>query len=186
MIRRGGAFSCVFYKSCHLDRNGISTEMQLSKNEFWDSTNVPSPLIPSALYKAEQELKVKLPAELIELLYMQNGGYTGVFVFPTKQATAWSTDHVPFDEMFGIPNDESSDRISMLDTNYMTQEWGLPEKQVIVSGDGHWFITLDYRKGPVPSIAWIDTEMEQDVQLAESFAKFFAGLVSKDDFVFAE
>ena len=71
---------------------------------------------------------------------------------------------------------------NIMQSNYLIEEWGMPEKQVLLCGDGHWFITLDYRKGPHPSVAWIDTEMDVDVQLAESFATFLAGLVPEDTF----
>jgi hypothetical protein len=50
-------------------------------------------------------------------------------------------------------------------------------KQVLLSGDGHYWITLDYRNGPHPSIAWIDVECGEDVQIAESFPAFLLGLV---------
>lgn len=49
---------------------------------------------------------------------------------------------------------------------------GLPPKQVLLSGDGHYWITLGYRRGEVPSVAWIDVEFGEDIQVAPTFAEF--------------
>lgn len=85
---------------------------------------------------------------------------------------------MPFDEPYGlVPSDEGA--MSIFDTAYLTQEWGLPEKQVLLSEDGHWFITLDYRHSPEPRVSWIDTEMDEDVPVADSFPAFLAGLIDR-------
>jgi hypothetical protein len=134
--------------------------------------------------RAEEKLNVKLPDLFIELLKIRNGGYTRGFVFPTHKQTSWSDNHVPFDEMFGIDfsNTIESEQ-SIMDSPYLTSAWGLPEKQVILSGDGHWWITLDYRAHDYPpAVAWIDTEMEQDIQLADSFDEFMNALITDEDF----
>lgn len=123
---------------------------------------------------------MRLPAELLALLAQQNGGDTRGFAFLTTKATSWSATHIPFDELFGLVASSDSGPASLLDLAYLIQEWGLPAKQVLLSGDGHCFITLDYRSGPEPTVVWIDTEMEQEVQLASSFGAFLAGLVDND------
>ena len=62
----------------------------------------------------------------------------------------------------------------------MIKEWGLPENLVLLCGDGHWWIALDYRKGEVPSVTWFDTEIDQDIHLADSFSQFLNGLIPED------
>jgi hypothetical protein len=87
---------------------------------------------------------------------------------------------VALDSLFGIGSKDAEIGCqNILDTAYMTKEWGLPPKQVILDGDGHWWITLDYRKGCVPSVAWIGVEVGQELQLAPTFEDFFAGLLPK-------
>jgi hypothetical protein len=54
--------------------------------------------------------------------------------------------------------------------------------QVLSTGDGHWWITLDYRHGDTPSIRWIDCEGGEDIHVANSFDDFYNGLVSEDEF----
>jgi hypothetical protein len=155
--------------------------MALDFTTFWDEPDkVPPALTTEFIQQAEQQLAVHLPAELLALLRQQNGGYTRGFVYPMAQPTSWAENHVPFDELFGlVPSDEGP--MSILDTAYLTEEWGLPQKQVLLSGDGHWFITLDYRHGSAPRVAWFDTELDEEVPVADSFPAFLAGLVARDD-----
>ena len=64
----------------------------------------------------------------------------------------------------------------------MTREWGLPPRQVLLTGDGHWWISLDYRAGDVPSVAWLAIDHGQDIQVAPSFAAFLDGLLPDSAF----
>lgn len=151
---------------------------------FWGTNYYKHPpLTEKMVREAEASLGVSLPSELISLLRQQNGGYTKGLAFPTKQPTSWAEDHVPFDHLAGILTEAgSSSPFNLLQTAYMTKEWGLPPRQVLLSGDGHTWITLDYRQGASPSVAWIDVECGVELQLAPSFAAFLDGLVSDEVF----
>lgn len=153
--------------------------MQPNPSEFWGTDYYKNPkLTDTMVAEAHQILGVTLPETLLALLRVQNGGYTRGFVFPTDRRTSWAEDHVALDELFGIGNkDGPTGGHNLLDTANMTKEWGLPPNQVLLAGDGHWWITLDYRKRNVPSIAWIDVEVGEDAQLAPSFDEFLAKLV---------
>lgn len=158
--------------------------MSVNIDEFWDSNyyNNP-PLTYKMIKKAEKMLGVKLPDIFIELLRKQNGGYTKGFAFPMKEKTTWADNHVPLNELFGIVvNKKSESGHNILQTDYMIKEWGLPEKQVLLTGDGHWWISLDYRKGYNPTVRWIDVESGEDVHIANNFEEFIDGLVSIDEF----
>ena len=158
--------------------------MAISKYEFWDDNYYKHPpLTEETIAIAEKTLNVKLPAQFIELLKVQNGGYTKGFVFPMTQKTTWAENHVPLFELFGIVTDKSIETAqNLLDTQYMTEEWGLPEKQVLLTGDGHWWITLDYRNAESPVVRWIDVECEEEVVIANSFEDFINGLIPEDRF----
>jgi hypothetical protein len=154
-------------------------------DNFWDDNyyNNP-PLKDNMIVEAERILNVKLPPLFIDLLKIQNGGYTKNFVFPMSQKTTWAENYIPLDQLFGIVTDESHKSAhNILESAYMTEEWDLPEKQVLINGDGHWWITLDYRSDPNPLVKWIDVECEEEILIAESFDKFIHRLVLHDDFV---
>lgn len=108
-------------------------------NKFWGNNyyNHPS-LTDEMIVKAEEILGVKLPTGLIALLKIQNGGYTLGFAHPMRQRTTWAEDHIPLTDLAGIVLDpEQRTAQNLLLTEYMTQEWGLPEKQVLLPREGH-------------------------------------------------
>ena len=157
--------------------------MAIDKADFWDEIDANNPpLTDGMIEQAERMLKVRLPKSFIELLKIQNGGYTHCFAYPMKQATSWAEDHIPVDELFGIVPDDLDADHNILETVYMTEEWGLPEKQVLLCGDGHWWITLDYRNSDEPTVRWIDVECNEDIHVANTFEDFFNGLVSEEHF----
>jgi len=145
---------------------------------FW-STNYYAhpPLTERAVAEAQHVLGVTLPPELLDLLALQNGGYTQGFAHPMWQRTTWAEDHIPLDDLSGILPWDAESPMNLFRTPELTVEWGLPPKQVLLSGDGHYWITLDYRSGPEPSVAWIDVECGEDMQIAPSFGAFLNGLV---------
>jgi hypothetical protein len=126
---------------------------------------------------AEPELGIKLPVEYITLLRIQNGGYTQGFGYPMTQWTKPGGHYVPLIDLAGIVSDPAIRTAqNILDTAYLTEEWGLPPGQVILSGEGHWWITLDYRNGKIPSVTFLDLDFGQDIQVAPSFPAFLEGL----------
>jgi hypothetical protein len=158
--------------------------MPIDIENFWDDNYYNHPNLTDEMVRfTENSLKVKLPSRLIELLKKQNGGYTKGFAFPMNQKTTWADNHIPLSELFGIVTDKAIETSqNILDTNYMTEEWGLPQKQVLLTGDGHWWITLDYRGGNNPTVRWIDVECNEDIHVADSFDDFIDGLVSEDEY----
>jgi hypothetical protein len=140
---------------------------------FWDTGSdylVQEPLTDDALRAAEAELGVRLPEEYVALLRIRNGGVVSkqCSAFPTSERTSWAEGWVGFQEMHGIGPDFQT----ILSSPYLTDVWGLPGTAVLLSGDGHWWIALDYRGGDEPVVTWFDTEWEQDMQLAASFRAF--------------
>jgi len=150
------------------------------KGAFWNPrirVEVQPPLTDEMVARAEQTLGVKLPDAYLTLLRIQNGGYTtnALRAFPTSKPTSWAADHVPFDSMYGIGESDEG----ILRSPYFLREWQMPNGLVLLTGDGHWWIALDYRtsgpSGP-PSVVWYDDEVGEDIQLAPDFATFVEGL----------
>ncbi|MEK5455222.1 SMI1/KNR4 family protein [Bacillus sp. FSL R5-0586] len=122
--------------------------------------------------KAEKKLGVTLPDTYKKLILEQNGGYTIHNAFPTTHSNSWAEDHIQFNHLLGIAEDEG-----IMDSAYLIKEWELPEGLVLINGDGHTWVAMDYRKTKEnPTIHYFDVEMEEDFKLADSFDEFIEGL----------
>ncbi|WP_406389646.1 SMI1/KNR4 family protein [Streptomyces sp. NBC_00887] len=154
---------------------------------FWadDDYGVQQPLTDEMVREAEQVLGVTLPSALLDLLRVQNGGIVGADqdAFPTGRPTSWSEDHVPFDYLMGIGRGDGL--TSLLDTPYLVEEWGMPTPLVLLSGDGHCWVGLDYRicgRHGDPAVAWFETDLGAELVLARDFRSFVEGLTDSDRF----
>ncbi|WP_394156681.1 SMI1/KNR4 family protein [Bacillus altitudinis] len=122
--------------------------------------------------KAEKKLGVTLPDTYKKLILEQNGGYTIHNAFPTTHSNSWAEDHIQFNHLLGIAEGEG-----IMDSAYLIKEWELPEGLVLINGDGHTWVAMDYRKTKEnPAIHYYDVEMEEDFKLADSFDEFIEGL----------
>lgn len=143
------------------------------------------PLTDDLVDATEAGLGVTLPHELLVLLRRQNGGaVSDAYSRCPSAPNFYAEDHVPFDFLHGIGPPDLPDCITLLDTPYLVREWGLPTNIVLLSGDGHYWVVLDYRAvGPSgePSVTWIDNEMEHELPLAPDFRAFVEMLTSNLD-----
>ena len=130
------------------------------------------PLTTEMIEMAEQQLQVKLPSAYLKLLSEQNGGAILHRAFPTMERNSWAEDHVHLDTIHGIAEGEG-----ILQSAYLIQEWGLPEKIVLLGGDGHSWIAFDYRgTNENPPIIYLEADEEIIFELAPNFETFIAGL----------
>lgn len=97
---------------------------------------------------------------------------------------------MPFSVMFGIgPPGNLVSHTTLLDTTYLVEEWGLPTPVVLLSGEGHCWVALDYRvsgRHGEPAVTWIDNEMQHELGLAPTFRAFVEGLTSGPEWDAAE
>jgi hypothetical protein len=151
------------------------------KAVFWgDGTyDVQPPLTNEDVREAEDLLGVTLPAALLDLLRVQNGGIVacGRRRYPTSAPTSWAGDHVPLIDLMGIGHTRGV--ASLLDAPDLIEEWGLPDGVVPLSGDGHCWIALDYRRCAEPSVTWLDTDRHTELALAPDFRSFVEGLTGR-------
>lgn len=118
-------------------------------------------LTPEILEQAEKQIGYKLPAKLIEILKIQNGGYIRYKIAETPQEQIMGIGPY-FPSLTDFDWTESQEYVSFeLD--------GL----VPLDGDGHWYICLDYRENKEePQVAWIDIECDHQEKIANSFAEY--------------
>ncbi|MEJ3746224.1 SMI1/KNR4 family protein [Actinomycetes bacterium KLBMP 9797] len=104
------------------------------------------PLTDELVVDAETQLGVPLPPDLIHLLRIQNGGVIAdAWDACPADANFYADDHVPFEHLYGIGPAGQADTIALLDTPYLVQEWELPSPVVLLNGQGHYWLALDYR-----------------------------------------
>ncbi|HLR43272.1 MAG TPA: SMI1/KNR4 family protein [Pseudogracilibacillus sp.] len=138
-------------------------------NHLWENDmDALPPFNDKTIHIVEEKLQLSLPVDYIELMKMQNGGrlHRNLFKLDDKE--------IFIDELFGISTNEAE---GILTSIYMREEWGLPENIILLSGDGHSWVFLDYRKSVLePSVSYLDQEAEKDYMLAASFTDFMHGL----------
>jgi hypothetical protein len=144
------------------------------------------PLTDDLIVDAERRLKITLPPELLQLLRLQNGGVIAdSWDACPAEANFYAGDNVPFEHLYGIGPGDQDGATTLLDTPYLVQEWELPSPVVLLSGEGHYWIALDYRDcGPAgkPSVVWIDNEMNHELLLAPDFRAFVERLTASASF----
>jgi hypothetical protein len=111
-----------------------------------------SPIRVDDINRAEKLLDVKLPQAYKELVQIKNGGSIKYNACPSPVPTSWAEDHVGIDHLMGIGDDGG-----ILESPYFIKEWGMPKGLVLLHGDGHCWIALDYRKTKEnPPVIFID------------------------------
>jgi hypothetical protein len=139
---------------------------------YWvpDSTDLP-PLRDEWLRAAQRELGVGLPSELVQLLRLQNGGQLR---YDSHAADFDDRDHVGVHDLRGIgPNERDGLRYNQ----YYLDEWQLPSGLVLLDGNGHEWIALDYRNASTEArVSWVDADANRTVVLASTFGDFLTGL----------
>lgn len=136
-----------------------------------------APLTAEMVKQAEEALEVQLPDSYIQILKEQNGGYITFDAHPSDTPNSWADDHVQVDHLLGIGEENG-----ILESQYLIEEWDLPNDVVLISGDGHSWIALDYRKTKEePPVIFIDGDSEQIFELAPNFESFLNGLTIWED-----
>lgn len=121
-------------------------------------------LTDSTLKEAEDLLGVKLPFSFIELMQSQNGGRL------FRNSFELDSEKIEIDHLLGIGRKSNE---GILVTPYMIKEWELPSNIVLISGDGHSWVVLDYRhEESEPCVSFIDAELGTDIRLANNFEGF--------------
>lgn len=156
---------------------------------MWN-TDEPSPnagLSDNIVASAETTLGVRFPESYLSALRIKNGGSIrgDLAKLPEQKIPEHLQRYVDhgYVSVYDI-NGIGASHKSVLETEYLVTEWDLPSPIVILSGDGHWWIALDYRLLPDnPPVVFIDSDSGDSLRIADDFAAFSLMLVS-DDVVF--
>ncbi len=127
------------------------------------------------IQEGETKIGFKFPKEYLDILEIQNGGYIRFTLKGTPHNQIWGIGHfqnsITNFEWFKEYEEELSFKLDGL----------FP-----FDGDGHWNICLDYRKNKLdPAVTYIDTEIEFERQIAETFKEYLnlLEIETENDFV---
>jgi hypothetical protein len=140
------------------------------------------PLDERELQRLEAMLGVRLPEALVAMLRVRNGGWMRYCAFAMPRRASDGTTVASFHELMGV----EADGRGLFGVPYLRQEWCLPDWAVMLSGDGHTWIALDYRGREQPGVVWMASADEDDappevIELAPTFEGFLDGLRIDDD-----
>jgi hypothetical protein len=132
-------------------------------------------LTDDAVAEAEAQLGVRLPRAYLQMLTVQNGG--------SVRATWPDSPHRRVDgigpELPNLTHEPWWRRDDAEDDMWVPAD---PELLVSFDGEGHWDLCFDYRAcGPTgePAVTYVDSELEEDTRLTDSFVDFLDGLVDE-------
>ncbi|MCY8061019.1 SMI1/KNR4 family protein [Bacillus spizizenii] len=145
-------------------------------SEIWENSEYDpfrlKDISEDEIKNVEQELNLTLPEQYKKLIMQQNGGLINFNAFPTDQETSWADDHIEVDHIRGIGKD-----LGILESEYLIKEWGLPQRLLLIQGDGHNWVVLDYRlTNENPPVHYFDLELNNDFKIADSFDEFLSKL----------
>jgi len=134
-------------------------------------------LLDEDIQFAEEHFQVKLPKAYVDLLKLQNGGSLIFNALPIAFNRWDNDDYIETDHLFGIKKGEG-----ILQTDYFVKEWGINRKNIIlICGDGHSWIALDYNSREEPSVIYIETDEERITEIYPTFQAMLESLYLHED-----
>lgn len=133
------------------------------------------PVTQEEIEFAQQVFQVTLPETYVQLLKISNGGALNARWLDVQGVEGLEDEegYIYVDSLLGIQPaglDDPSLKISIMHTDYLKREWGIEQDHIIfIAGDGHYWIALDYRTSPEPTITYFDTENEKQFHLYNHF-----------------
>ncbi|MFE0505102.1 SMI1/KNR4 family protein [Peribacillus butanolivorans] len=147
---------------------------------IWQASNdeyMLQPLTDEIIKKAEELFNVTLPNSYIAILKQQNGGQPICNAHPSPVPTVWGETFVIVEHIKGIGAGNG-----ILENDYYIKEWELPEGLILFNGDGHTWLAFDYRNATSePPIVYVDVDLEQIIQIADSFEEFLKKLYLENE-----
>ena len=124
----------------------------------------------------EREYGLKIPSQYINYA----GTYSSHVIRLPKNLSGTSNDY--WGDGFHTIGDylglDSNEGRSIFDSGWLVDEWQLPEKLVLIEGDGHEWLALDYRNSLTePKVIIIESDGCTYKIIANSFADFTDSLI---------
>lgn len=124
----------------------------------------------------EKEYGLRIPVQ-----YINYAGTHSSHVIKLPKSSS-DANHRYFDDGFYAIGDfiglDPNEGRSIFDNTWFLREWELPEKLVLIGGDGHEWLAFDYRDSPEePRVIVIESEYCEFKILAKTFRDFIESLL---------
>jgi len=135
------------------------------------------------VYTAEERINLfeskhgfKLPSE-----YIKYAGTNDSWVVKLPPCNSKSTEYY-FGEGFytigGFAGLDPEKYQSIFDSVGLVEEWGLPKKLLLIEGDGHTWLALDYRESDKePKVIVMESDEGNSLVVANNFNEFMSSLL---------
>lgn len=146
--------------------------------------DIKDPATTEEFARTEAALGVKLPAELLAVLNVRNGGQIRLssLKLTPEGRKKYGRKRYSFTRLAGVHATDTDGLTQQ--TALAREEWELPEGLIPLGGDGHTWCCLDYRacgSTGQPSVTHIDLDGGQEFALAPTFAEFISNLFRDPD-----
>ncbi|MDA0126292.1 MULTISPECIES: SMI1/KNR4 family protein [Vibrio] len=121
----------------------------------------------------ESEFGYSLPLSFTKVIGKKNSLSIALPEAMTKMTKLYFQDGIYDFRGFPTADPNSLERLSIFDTLYLVKEWELPKELLLIDGDGHTWIALDYRLNHSnPRVIVIEAETNEYLVVADSFSDF--------------
>ena len=137
---------------------------------FWFGDNRPA-ATEAQIDDCERHIGRSLPAELRRLLLVQDGGVSNFAGFEDGER------YFPVFPIFGAGGATRTDTLMRAFDQRRVD--GVPDGIIMIAGEGHSWLGLDYRVGVEPAVVFRQTDEDLIEVVARTFAEFLAGLIEE-------
>lgn len=148
-------------------------ELKQMYEEFWyiEEDETPTCASDAAIKNAENKLGIKLPADVVNLLKISDGG------IPWLRKYTYKGEEYNLHDFFGVTPREKGPACIIPPPDYDGSVHNVPENVVVFSSQGLLWLGLDYRTSKTePAVLHYDPFEDELVQIADNFRQFFEGL----------
>lgn len=142
----------------------------------------------SEISNVESILNVRLPKSYIDLMSKWNGGYLNVEyvsvlpkIIPDSLECYLEDGFWTVSSISGVSGDVNNEN-GLVYTAKTAHEWGVHERIIAFSGDGHTWLAFDYRNEelPEPTIIFIESDDGCFLEIADNFDTYLKNLLPAD------
>jgi hypothetical protein len=127
----------------------------------------------------EKEYGVKLPSEYVNFANKKDSWVVKLPAANTESTKYYFGEgYYQITRFYSLDPNEAG---SVFDSAYLIETWDLPKELVLIDGDGHTWLALDYRDlKKIPRVIVIESDEGNSLVVADNFKEFISTLLPYD------